>query len=102
MIRRPPRSTLFPYTTLFRSLVVAQRGRPAAGVPPEDRPERSRLPQRAEPSRRAAGEPRGERRGRPDLEPALHAGRAPRRAAYGDRPDHGRATVRRVLTSLFV
>src|SRR3712207_7371012 len=27
MIRRPPRSTLFPYTTLFRSLV------PAAGYP---------------------------------------------------------------------
>src|SRR2546430_12631098 len=27
MIRRPPRSTLFPYTTLFRS--PAQRGRPA-------------------------------------------------------------------------
>src|SRR5437588_7240773 len=24
MIRRPPRSTLFPYTTLFRSLKVAQ------------------------------------------------------------------------------
>src|SRR5690242_21530390 len=24
MIRRPPRSTLFPYTTLFRSLAVAQ------------------------------------------------------------------------------
>src|SRR2546422_8563126 len=24
MIRRPPRSTLFPYTTLFRSLTVAQ------------------------------------------------------------------------------
>src|SRR3712207_7359326 len=23
MIRRPPRSTLFPYTTLFRSLMVA-------------------------------------------------------------------------------
>src|SRR5688572_32752546 len=34
MIRRPPRSTLFPYTTLFRSAVhrhrhrVAQRGGP--------------------------------------------------------------------------
>src|SRR3712207_7373436 len=28
MIRRPPRSTLFPYTTLFRSLEV---GRPHAG-----------------------------------------------------------------------
>src|SRR2546426_4903739 len=25
MIRRPPRSTLFPYTTLFRSLQVGQR-----------------------------------------------------------------------------
>src|SRR3712207_7719902 len=27
MIRRPPRSTLFPYTTLFRSLAVAVRVR---------------------------------------------------------------------------
>src|SRR5438128_3371969 len=26
MIRRPPRSTLFPYTTLFRSLLVRQAG----------------------------------------------------------------------------
>src|SRR2546427_9271718 len=26
MIRRPPRSTLFPYTTLFRSLECAGRG----------------------------------------------------------------------------
>src|SRR5688572_32214842 len=26
MIRRPPRSTLFPYTTLFRSLVDADAG----------------------------------------------------------------------------
>src|SRR2546430_12304836 len=25
MIRRPPRSTLFPYTTLFRSLVVLRQ-----------------------------------------------------------------------------
>src|SRR2546430_6397176 len=25
MIRRPPRSTLFPYTTLFRSLLGAER-----------------------------------------------------------------------------
>src|SRR2546422_8466930 len=25
MIRRPPRSTLFPYTTLFRSLACAKR-----------------------------------------------------------------------------
>src|SRR2546430_9791099 len=27
MIRRPPRSTLFPYTTLFRSLVIIRSGR---------------------------------------------------------------------------
>src|SRR2546427_4970884 len=26
MIRRPPRSTLFPYTTLFRSVLVLARG----------------------------------------------------------------------------
>src|SRR2546430_13567589 len=26
MIRRPPRSTLFPYTTLFRSVTARQRG----------------------------------------------------------------------------
>src|SRR3712207_7380600 len=28
MIRRPPRSTLFPYTTLFRSVVEVARGLP--------------------------------------------------------------------------
>src|SRR3712207_8773844 len=28
MIRRPPRSTLFPYTTLFRSAVSGQLSRP--------------------------------------------------------------------------
>src|SRR5688572_32524980 len=27
MIRRPPRSTLFPYTTLFRSLISHQQSR---------------------------------------------------------------------------
>src|SRR2546422_2113759 len=30
MIRRPPRSTLFPYTTLFRSRRVKDRGRAGA------------------------------------------------------------------------
>src|SRR2546422_8195334 len=30
MIRRPPRSTLFPYTTLFRSLLLAGSGERAA------------------------------------------------------------------------
>src|SRR2546422_7233040 len=31
MIRRPPRSTLFPYTTLFRSLALSGRRHLAAG-----------------------------------------------------------------------
>src|SRR5690349_22206473 len=40
MIRRPPRSTLFPYTTLFRS-------RPAAGARHDRRRNRARLRGRA-------------------------------------------------------
>src|SRR2546430_1250439 len=40
MIRRPPRSTLFPYTTLFRSLDVAAVGLDEA----EAKLERGRLP----------------------------------------------------------
>src|SRR2546430_16019874 len=42
MIRRPPRSTLFPYTTLFRSRRVRDREAPAARQgrpPPRDRRE---------------------------------------------------------------
>src|SRR5687768_18479324 len=38
MIRRPPRSTLFPYTTLFRSV---------GGVPPGVRPARGPHPARS-------------------------------------------------------
>src|SRR5258708_28489014 len=37
MIRRPPRSTLFPYTTLFRSLLfLADDGPVHRGLAPED------------------------------------------------------------------
>src|SRR2546426_7549095 len=32
MIRRPPRSTLFPYTTLFRSKYLQQRDRRFSGA----------------------------------------------------------------------
>src|SRR3712207_7569076 len=52
MIRRPPRSTLFPYTTLFRSqplpVHAAARGRP---------PEQRVIP--ARPARRTATEGEG-------------------------------------------
>src|SRR5438874_5123868 len=56
MLRRPPRSTLFPYTTLFRS-----RG---GGPPPE--PARGRVPRRLPPvldgalGTAAGAEPRSE------------------------------------------
>src|SRR3989441_3702563 len=32
MIRRPPRSTLFPYTTLFRSGIISALGRGNVGI----------------------------------------------------------------------
>src|SRR5256885_2826482 len=35
MIRRPPRSTLFPYTTLFRSRVFHLHGNPGTESPVE-------------------------------------------------------------------
>src|SRR2546427_7922274 len=41
MIRRPPRSTLFPYTTLFRSLLSPEQG-PTARRHPQQRLERRR------------------------------------------------------------
>src|SRR2546430_12289931 len=36
MIRRPPRSTLFPYTTLFRSAPEPEAGRGAEVFQPDD------------------------------------------------------------------
>src|SRR3712207_9482243 len=62
MIRRPPRSTLFPYTTLFRSgshparrsrTASAHRSAPATS---SSRPRCSRRP----PGRRLSGVPRSE------------------------------------------
>src|SRR3712207_8040793 len=56
MIRRPPRSTLFPYTTLFRS------GRPAAVRRRAASRRCPRPPGRAPPADRARGACRGGRR----------------------------------------
>src|SRR5258708_30391452 len=43
MIRRPPRSTLFPYTTLFRSktMIAEGKGAPAGACPNRTRPRMS-------------------------------------------------------------
>src|SRR5256885_12749948 len=41
MIRRPPRSTLFPYTTLFRSRIVPSAPLPAGARPAEPLPDPS-------------------------------------------------------------
>src|SRR5439155_13027390 len=42
MIRRPPRSTLFPYTTLFRSGRLDAAGRYVGQAPGGDRPAAAR------------------------------------------------------------
>src|SRR2546429_10011326 len=47
MIRRPPRSTLFPYTTLFRSPPAPPLPRGAAGVERAHAADRCRIPQSA-------------------------------------------------------
>src|SRR2546425_7932230 len=54
MIRRPPRSTLFPYTTLFRSPDACRR-----------RARRGARPDRALAARRARADPRRVSRPRP-------------------------------------
>src|SRR3712207_7396127 len=51
MIRRPPRSTLFPYTTLFRSAPVAER------VDARRLRPRQRVADRRRPREAAAAEP---------------------------------------------
>src|SRR3712207_8919759 len=68
MIRRPPRSTLFPYTTLFRSFQHVGTGQPVGAValgeprraPPVD-PRSGRDPHAALPEPRR-GDGRGEDR----------------------------------------
>src|SRR2546425_5202062 len=60
MIRRPPRSTLFPYTTLFRSAVPTRR----AEWDPESRPPRAGCVHRLAGRRqRELAPPPGEERG---------------------------------------
>src|SRR5690349_23263154 len=51
MIRRPPRSTLFPYTTLFRSASTTIAPR-ADGGPMHTKVQRTRQPRRRQPEAR--------------------------------------------------
>src|SRR5690242_21435203 len=69
MLRRPPRSTLFPYTTLFRSHVFAGKSEPKCFFSPQTRldeqfyagdmrqvaadPAKFRPPQRCQPNARS-------------------------------------------------
>src|SRR3712207_8751999 len=55
MIRRPPRSTLFPYTTLFRSPLPAPRGQDDDRAPPPVAPARTTPSPSAAPPRRKDG-----------------------------------------------
>src|SRR6266850_3604998 len=78
MIRRPPRSTLFPYTTLFRSLLAQHPHRARAPARPDgdgsrsDRGAPAREGDRQAAARRprqgVAGDPRARRRKSQDLE----------------------------------
>src|SRR2546422_8392696 len=77
MIRRPPRSTLFPYTTLFRSRLDRGRERSRVGDRGDDRGLRAR-------SRPGGARPPDTRALRPLLQ---HGGPLPgRHARHGDRP----------------
>src|SRR5687768_18014286 len=60
MIRRPPRSTLFPYTTLFRSNPPCPLGTPPSCTRCPSHPPRWHCP-RHSPTRRAGG-PRRDRK----------------------------------------
>src|SRR3712207_7513664 len=57
MIRRPPRSTLFPYTTLFRSVFLRQASRARRRRDRAERGDRAARPARLR--RGARADPRG-------------------------------------------
>src|SRR5262245_62265513 len=73
MIRRPPRSPLFPYTTLFRS-----QGHAAPGID---------ALRRRGPARRIAREPQGRRRAGDDRGPRAERSRPRVRGGLGERSE---------------
>src|SRR2546425_13283625 len=71
MIRRPPRSTLFPYTTLFRSPLALAQAR-------EEREDGLERGGAGRPLARAQLEVLAHAHGREELAPLRHVGDAPR------------------------
>src|SRR2546421_1820372 len=67
MIRQPPRSTLFPYTTLFRSNVRSGRPPPRAGRSAAHSRAAARGPLRFRPDRRSDRKHTSELQSRSDL-----------------------------------
>src|SRR5256885_2742480 len=98
MIRRPPRSTLFPYTTLFRSQFVPVAGQTAtdsgttachnAGTPPANHPPTAVPGGPYSGSEGAAGAVNGGGSSDPDGDALTHAG------SFGDGTTGTRATPR--------
>src|SRR5258706_16395704 len=76
MIRRPPRSTLFPYTTLFRSHPGLLDGHFIRGGPPKAAGGRSAHLDREDRRRPSPGHRRGVTLARTDRPPRLHVFRA--------------------------
>src|SRR2546425_11379819 len=117
MIRRPPRSTLFPYTTLFRSLLVLEQRllagpeRPLDDLPADEprgvtldggvgglhaKEERGRvLASRRRNQRDYEGHPEGRRKGPAVGQGSGHRGRIP----WIARATHAGGPVRRSSTS---
>src|SRR5256886_17565642 len=88
MIRRPPRSTLFPYTTLFRSRTVSRPGvynaRTEGGSHATSEPGRARRPAAGRDRRLPRADSDAER-----LQRRVHAGAPDRAATSGRGADQG-------------
>src|SRR2546430_17116667 len=94
MIRRPPRSTLFPYTTLFRSVSGVARGSQADDSPRNDTDPLLSAPRRSDEFGPLVGREHPAGMGA-DLRPGLPGDRHAGRALRHREPAHLQAPIRR-------